>query len=75
MLTNDDGYNEPGLVELARHVKPMGEMIVVAPKHPQSITGHRVTVKCQDIGERPRTKGLDVDVCLSGKIAVSRLKI
>jgi 5'-nucleotidase len=24
---------------------------------------------------RPRTKGFDVDVCLSGKIAVSRLKI
>ena len=24
--------------------------------------------------ERPRTRGLDVDVCLSGEIAVSRLK-
>lgn len=45
VLTNDDGYNEPGLVELARQVKPMGDVSIVAPKYPQSITGHRVTLK------------------------------
>lgn len=45
VLTNDDGYNEPGLIELARRVKPMGEVVIVAPRHPQSNTGHRVTLK------------------------------
>jgi 5'-nucleotidase len=45
VLTNDDGFNEPGLIELAKQVKPMGEIMIVAPKNPQSIAGHRVTLK------------------------------
>jgi len=45
VLTNDDGFNEPGLIELAKQMKPMGEVIIVAPKNPQSIAGHRVTLK------------------------------
>lgn len=45
VLTNDDGFNEPGLIALAEQVNPMGEVIIVAPKNPQSIAGHRVTLK------------------------------
>lgn len=45
VLTNDDGYNEPGLAELRQRVEPFGDVVVVAPRHPQSITGHRVTLR------------------------------
>jgi len=45
VVTNDDGYNEPGLVELIRRVMPIGEVVIAAPKYPQSIAGHRVTLK------------------------------
>ena len=44
VLTNDDGYNEPGLAALYRGVLPMGKVIIVAPRDPQSCAGHRVTL-------------------------------
>lgn len=45
VITNDDGYDEPGLNALYRGVLPMGEIITVAPRYPQSNAGHRVTLK------------------------------
>ena len=44
VLTNDDGYNEPGLAALYRGVLSMGNVIIVAPRDPQSCAGHRVTL-------------------------------
>jgi len=45
VLTNDDGYDEPGLTALHRGVLSMGKVIIVAPRKPQSCAGHRVTLK------------------------------
>jgi 5'-nucleotidase len=45
VITNDDGYGEPGLQALLEAVRTMGEVIVAAPKEPQSFISHRVTVK------------------------------
>ena len=45
VITNDDGYGEPGLQALLEAARTMGEVIVVAPKEPQSFVSHRVTVK------------------------------
>ncbi|MBT8342524.1 MAG: 5'/3'-nucleotidase SurE [Desulfatitalea sp.] len=45
VLTNDDGYGEPGLITLRRSVQFMGEVVVVAPRAPQSGIGHRVTLR------------------------------
>ncbi|MBC2717786.1 MAG: 5'/3'-nucleotidase SurE [Desulfobacteraceae bacterium] len=45
VLTNDDGHDEPGLTALYRGVLSMGEVIIVAPRDPQSSAGHRVTLK------------------------------
>lgn len=44
VITNDDGYGEPGLEALERAVAPLGEVIVVAPEAPHSACGHRVTL-------------------------------
>ena len=45
VLTNDDGYGEPGLFALSKAVAFLGEVIIVAPKMPQSYCGHRVTMR------------------------------
>jgi 5'-nucleotidase len=45
VITNDDGYDQPGLTALAQVLRPLGEVTVVAPAAPQSHVGHRVTMK------------------------------
>ncbi len=45
VITNDDGYGEPGLQALLEAARTVGEVIVAAPKEPQSFVSHRVTVR------------------------------
>ena len=45
VITNDDGYDQPGLAALADAVRPLGTVTIVAPASPQSNVGHRVTMK------------------------------
>ena len=45
VVTNDDGYDQPGLAALVEAVKALGEIWVVAPATPQSNVGHRVTMR------------------------------
>jgi 5'-nucleotidase len=45
VVTNDDGYDQPGLAALVESVNTLGEVIVVAPATPQSNVGHRVTMR------------------------------
>ena len=45
VVTNDDGYDQPGLAALVEVVKPLGDVIVVAPSTPQSNVGHQVTMR------------------------------
>lgn len=44
LVTNDDGYQAPGLVSLVRLAERWGEVRVLAPSEEQSYAGHRVTV-------------------------------
>jgi 5'-nucleotidase len=45
VITNDDGFGEPGLDALQKILQTFGEVVVVAPKLPHSFAGHRVTLK------------------------------
>lgn len=45
VITNDDGYGEPGLTALSKAVEPLGDVIQIAPKDGHSFCGHRVTMK------------------------------
>jgi len=45
VVTNDDGYGEPGLQALLEAAQTLGAVIVVAPREPHSFISHRVTVK------------------------------
>ncbi|MDX2152684.1 MAG: 5'/3'-nucleotidase SurE [Bryobacteraceae bacterium] len=56
LLTNDDGYDAPGLAALERACAGLGELFVVAPSEQQSNMGHRVTgatgIEVTECGER-----------------------
>ena len=43
LVTNDDGYEAPGIEVLIRLAERWGEVVVVAPVVEQSYAGHRVT--------------------------------
>ena len=45
VLTNDDGIEAPGLQALAACLDGCGDVVIVAPKQPQSGVGHRITTK------------------------------
>lgn len=44
LVSNDDGITAPGIHALVEAVKPLGDVIVVAPDSPQSGMGHAITI-------------------------------
>ncbi len=44
LVVNDDGITAPGIRALVEAVKPLGEVVVVAPDSPQSGMGHAITL-------------------------------
>jgi len=57
LVTNDDGYDAPGIRTLIEIVKPLGRVVVVAPEKPHSGMGHAVTlstpIRLRNIEESP----------------------
>jgi 5'-nucleotidase len=45
LVTNDDGLQSKGIASLVEAMKPLGEVIVVAPSEPQSGMSQAITVK------------------------------
>ena len=45
LLSNDDGYQARGLRTLAEHLKPIGEVIVVAPDRNRSGASNSLTLE------------------------------
>lgn len=43
LLTNDDGWDAPGLAALTQLAAELGDVYVLAPRDPHSYAGHRVT--------------------------------
>ena len=44
LVTNDDGITAPGLRNLVKFMKEIGDVVVVAPDSPQSAMGHAITI-------------------------------
>lgn len=44
LVSNDDGITAPGIRALIEAVKPLGDLVIVAPDSPQSAMGHAVTI-------------------------------
>lgn len=45
LVTNDDGYDAPGIKKLTELMREIGDVTVVAPEDPMSGTGHAITVR------------------------------
>ena len=45
LVTNDDGIHAPGLAALADAVRPLGDILVVAPHQESSAIGHALTLR------------------------------
>jgi 5'-nucleotidase len=44
LVTNDDGVTSPGIRALVEAMRPLGNIVVVAPDSPQSGMGHAITI-------------------------------
>jgi len=44
LLTNDDGFDSPGLLALSQALREVGEVVIVAPEHNWSAAGHSKTM-------------------------------
>lgn len=44
LITNDDGVYAPGIRALIETIKPLGDILVIAPDKPQSGMGHAITI-------------------------------
>lgn len=44
LITNDDGINADGIIELAKAIKSIGNVYIVAPESQRSATGHAITI-------------------------------
>lgn len=44
LITNDDGINADGIIELAKAMKNIGNIYIVAPDSQRSATGHAITI-------------------------------
>ena len=44
LVTNDDGYDAPGIHALVAAVEPLGEIVVAAPDREQSASSHALTL-------------------------------
>jgi len=45
LITNDDGIDSPGISALAKELKNLGDVTVIAPRTEQSAVGHAITMK------------------------------
>ena len=45
LISNDDGIDSPGIAALAKELKKIGDVTVIAPRTEQSAVGHAITMK------------------------------
>src|SRR6185503_13414021 len=45
LVTNDDGFDAPGLHALVEALHPLGRIVVVAPDREQSASAHALTLR------------------------------
>lgn len=61
LISNDDGIYSKGIYELAKALKALGKVYVVAPDREQSATGHAITMHKPLMCKKMKLFDLDVD--------------
>ncbi len=74
LVTNDDGVLSPGIKALAAALRPLGEVIVVAPHQESSAIGHALTLRrplrIEPVGDRIYTVDGTPTDCVNLGVAV-----
>lgn len=79
LVTNDDGITAPGIRNLIRIMRKIGDVVVVAPDKPQSGMGHAITVAGPLRLEKINVDGNDNEYSCSGtpvdcvKLAINKI--
>lgn len=79
LVTNDDGVTAPGIKALIAAMKPLGDVVVVAPDSPQSGMGHAITINSTLYAEKVTINGKQEVYSCSGtpadcvKIAINEI--
>ncbi len=64
LITNDDGFEAPGILKLTEIMCELGDVTVVAPEDPMSGSGHAITVRSPlRLKMRSRSNGLEIWSC------------
>jgi 5'-nucleotidase len=66
LVTNDDGIDSPGIYALARALRALGKVSVVAPDRQQSAVGHALTVSSPLRATKVRRDGEDFGYAING---------
>lgn len=76
LVSNDDGFDAPGLVALVGAMEPLGDVVVVAPDRERSGAGHALTLTrplrvCEVAPRRYRIDGTPTDCVHLGVFALT----
>lgn len=64
LVTNDDGFNAPGINALVEVAREFGTVLKIAPDKPQSGMGHAITINSMlRLEKEPNSNGLDSFIC------------
>lgn len=75
LITNDDGVTAPGIRALVNAMKPLGDLIVVAPDKPQSGMGHAITINSMLRAYEIKQDGLKEYACSGTPVDCVKLAI
>lgn len=79
LVTNDDGIDSPGLHNLAKALRKLGEVFTVAPASQQSAVGHALTIESPLRAHNYHLNGQKLGIAVNGtpsdcvKLAISSL--
>ncbi len=79
LISNDDGYDSPGIIALSRALKSFADVEIAAPATQQSAVGHAITVQMPlrarrfDLGKNHAGWAIEGTPADSVKLAVSSL--
>lgn len=76
LITNDDGVTSPGIRALVEAMRPLGNIVVVAPDSPQSGMGHAITIE-QPLRIKPIQlfEGIDTWQCTGTPVDCVKLAV
>jgi 5'-nucleotidase len=71
LVTNDDGYDSRGVIEVAEALRELGDVTVVAPEYDMSGVGHSISIKFPVKVAQVRDRAVSTYRCSGTPVTVS----